>query len=110
MKDGRVPDLESFGRAVRKVSEQFSIRGVELVVEGELAQVDGKPALRLTETGETLLLVPLEHKVQWDKKQNREAAATDEEKAAFERLTKSAAGTRVVVTGPATGEPGKPVV
>jgi hypothetical protein len=110
MKDGKLPDPASFQKAVRQVSEQFSVRGVELVVDGVYETVDGKPALRIPESRELLILAPLTRKVQWDKKRDREAAATDEEKSAFERLTVAGvtAGARLLITGPLTVEAGKP--
>ena len=65
-KRGRLPDLEGLKRGVREAGRQFWVRGVELVIDGELVERQGRPAIRINGSGEVITLSPLDRKVQWD--------------------------------------------
>jgi hypothetical protein len=109
---GRFLDPGVLFRTVRAVGDPFWLRGVEATVEGVLVDVEGRPALKLPGSGgEILPLAPLEHKVQWDVRQNRVEAMTDMERGAFERLgaERPQHGTRVRIVGPLMpGDGGRP--
>jgi hypothetical protein len=86
MRAGRLPDPQRFARAVGSVGAPFTLRGIEVTVEGVLVEEGGRLALRIPATGQVLELVALGHKVQWDRRHEREQPATAEERAAYERL------------------------
>jgi hypothetical protein len=98
----QLPDLRELSRAVRAASDQFRVRGVEAVVDGRLACLGGHVVLRIGGTGAVLRLVPLRHKVQWDRQRKREASPTEIERLAFRRLLDRGRGfgRRVRVVGP----------
>ena len=67
MKNDRLPDPDAIARAVKKVGDQFSVRGLEITAEGTLTETYG--GLRLTIPGEPVLpLAAITRKVQWDSK------------------------------------------
>jgi hypothetical protein len=72
MRDGRLPDLQRFARAVRSVGEPFTLRGIEITIEGTLVEEAGRVTLRIPGTGQVIELAPLQHKVQWDQRRDRE--------------------------------------
>jgi len=104
---GVLPDVAAFARAVRRVGDQFTLRGVEITARGELTEAGGRAMVRLTGTGELLALAPLLRKVQWDAVSRREAAASAEERGACARLLRERRAGVVRVTGPLAGEPGQ---
>lgn len=84
---GCLPDLEAWSRGFREeVGQAFTIRGVEATVAGRLVEDNGRPALRLSATGEVLRLAPLRRKVQWDPDRQREQPITDAERWAYASL------------------------
>jgi hypothetical protein len=99
---GRLPDLRALALAVRSVGNPFTLRGVEATIDGRLEQRGGQVALRVSVTGDLLLLAPLRHKVQWDPRLKREQPATAEERAAYTRLAEQAVqeGRSVRIVGP----------
>jgi hypothetical protein len=101
-RQGRLPNLRALARAIRSAGDPFTLRGVEATVDGCLERRGNQLALRVTGTGDLLLLVPLMHKVQWDPRQRREQPATAEERGAYTRLAGQAllAGRSLRVVGP----------
>jgi hypothetical protein len=104
-------DPQALSRAVRGASAQFRVRGMEATVDGCLARQGRRILLRIGGSGGLLRLAPLRHKVQWDRRRNREALPTESELLAFRRLLdrRHALGRRVRVIGPvvvtADGQP-----
>jgi hypothetical protein len=78
------------------------VRGVEIVVDGQLELVGKRLVLKVSGSEEPLELVPLKRKIQWDKKRNQAESATTAEKQAFGLLKEQTRGRpiRVRVTGP----------
>ena len=89
---GRLLDLGELEQAVRKVGQQFSLRGVEATVEGTLSRApDGAPLLQLG-AGDVLRLAPLRRKVQWDPEARRAEPITAAERGAYGRLVAASGG------------------
>lgn len=86
-KDGRLLSQEALSRCVQEVGEPFSVRGVEVRVQGRLVEEEGRLLLRLSKTGETLRLAPLRRKVQWDPATKRDHPPTESERRAFQTLS-----------------------
>jgi hypothetical protein len=108
---GRLLDPGLLFRTVRAVGDPFWLRGVEGTVEGVLVDAGGRPALKISGSGEILPLAALEHKVQWDVPHNRVQAITDAERQAYDKLLAERAehGARVRIVGPLVpGEDGRP--
>ena len=107
MQDGRLPDIAGLERHLRNGRVGASLRGVEAIVEGSLAEEKGEILLRVSGTGQIVRLAPLRHKVQWDVAAKREQSPTDAERNAYVRLR--ARWRRqplpVRVTGPLTQSP-----
>jgi hypothetical protein len=112
-RDERLLNLETVSRAVRAVGDPFRVRGVEATVDGDLLRAGGRLALRISRSRDLLRLAPLGHKVQWDRRGNREQAPTDEERSAYARLVhgRRSPSRRVRVVGPlVAARDGKPIV
>lgn len=78
------------------------LHGVEATVHGKVMQREGETRIELSGTKEVLRLTSLQHKVQWDVKQKREATISEQERGAFaslEALAKRRAGATVRVVG-----------
>jgi len=103
MKDGRLPELKSWARTFRDhVGEAFVLRGVEVTVDGVLAEDDGRLGLRVSGGDAVLRLAALEGKVQWDVAGKREEPASEAERDAYKNLGVTWKGKprRVRLTGP----------
>lgn len=105
MQDGRLPDLKAWRRGFREVvGEAFTIRGVEVTVDGRLVEVEkeGRLALEVPGGKDVLRLVPLRGKVQWDPARERAQEPTAGERRAFEELEATWTGQprRVRIVGP----------
>jgi hypothetical protein len=87
-REERLPNLEMLSRAIRAVGDPFRVRGVEATVDGHLVDEGGRLALRLSSSRDLLRLAPLGHKVQWDRRLNREQATTRQERSAYARLAR----------------------
>ncbi len=100
--EGRLPDLKVMAQRVREVSSQFSLRGVEATVNGQLVKEQGQLQLRLSAGGEALRLIPLRRKVQWNPQTKQAYPATRQELTAYRSLAAHWQGKpfRVQVTGP----------
>lgn len=100
-----MPDLERIRAAVRGVGAPFSLRGVEAEVVGLLAGSKEAPELRIAGTGESLRLVPLTRKVQWDARGRKDAPVRRSERRAFKRLMAKWDGSpaEVRIVGPLRG-------
>lgn len=99
---GRLPNVPALARAIHSVGDPFTLRGVEATVDGCLERRGNQWALRVTGTRDLLLLIPLQHKVQWDPRERREQPATATERGAYVRLAGQALleGRAVRVVGP----------
>jgi hypothetical protein len=99
---GRLPDLEKLEAAVRKVGDQFRVRGLEATVEGVLERRASGPVLVVRDQDLVLPLTPLTRKVQWETRSDREQPATDAERGAHSRLLREWRGRPrpLRVTGP----------
>jgi hypothetical protein len=98
----RLPDLAGWSERLRALAhDSYKITGVELRLSGELRERDdGALVLEGTDRRPDLALKPLRGpKVQQDVAPRRPAAASAQEREAFQRL-RAAAGGRVSVTGP----------
>ena len=109
-KDGALPDPAAWSRRFKDiVGGTFGFRGVEVTVEGDLIEDEGRLALKVPGSGPLLRLAPLGRKVQWDPERKCEQAATDAEKTAYRRLAdrakKASPGRspRVRIIGPLEG-------
>jgi hypothetical protein len=107
MENGQLPDLKAWRDGFREVvGEAFTIRGVEVVVDGRLIQVDGQIALEVSGSGQVLRLAPLRRTVEWDVGRGRPREPSAEERRTYQTLTASWDGRsrRVRIVGP-LGEP-----
>ena len=101
----------------REVKQQLAalrvgarLRGVEAVVDGFVEKGDTGLTLRIPGVPETLLLKPLERKVQWDSRRRRPQEPSRPERVAFNRLCVGLQprSTAVRVIGPLfNDEPGR---
>ncbi len=97
-RDGGLPNPAAWSREFKDiVGGTFGFRGVEITVEGDLIEVEGRVALKVPGSRTPLRLTPLSRKVQWDPERKCEQAATDLERTAYRRLVDRA---RESVPGP----------
>jgi hypothetical protein len=101
-KEGRLVHLESLSQHIVDIQLGARLRSTEAVVDGWLERRDGDVVLKISRTGETVLLQPLTRKTQWDRKKNSEFPATEAEQKAYENLLTNWPGGRqpVRIVGP----------
>ncbi len=95
-KNGRVPDVELLGTAIRELGAGAKLRGVEATIAGDVVKQGGHLVLKVATTGESLHLAPLTIPVQ------RGASVSETERNAFAELTSRSSGDalKVRITGP----------
>jgi hypothetical protein len=105
-KNGRVPDVDSLSTAIRELGAGATLRGVEVIIDGDVVKQGVNLVLNVATTGETLRLAPLTKPVQ------RGADVSETERNAFVELTSRSArdALKVRITGPlrARTAPGAP--
>jgi hypothetical protein len=84
--NGRLPDLKALARCIHGVGDPFTLYGAEAHVVGRLARRGGGLVLEIAGTGEVVRLRPLRHKIQWDRKSNKEQPMTPAERDAYKTL------------------------
>jgi hypothetical protein len=106
LKDVALPDLKTWRQEFRAVvGESFALVGVEAAIDGQLVEVNGAPALKVSGSNVVLRLEPLKQKVQWDPERKCPQEPTREEKEAHRRLADRWAGSgrppaKVRIVGP----------
>ena len=86
-KGHRLPDLVALRKYLEETMRAGArLYGVEATLQGHLVTQEGVLGLELSDTKEVLHLAPLQHKIQWDMKQKREAPTSEREKSAFSLL------------------------
>ena len=96
-REGRLPSLSAITGAVRAVGNPFSVRGIEVVVDGSVEMTSRGPVLRASGTGERFALAPATRKVQWDSRTKQDQPLSGSERSAYERFTKEVLGQTVRV-------------
>ena len=91
---GRLVNLDALSQHLATLRMGARLRSVEAVVAGSLERRGSELVLRVSETDETLRLRPLTKKTQWNRKENREFAATERELRAHELLRAGWSGGR----------------
>jgi hypothetical protein len=99
-KDGQVPDLVALGTQLGRIGIGAELTGVETTLEGQLVRQNGQLALKLSGVAQPIPLAPLTHKIQWDTRQQRVAAATSKELSAYQQLAAQSQSAVVRLTGP----------
>ena len=95
-KNGRVPDVDALGTAVRELGAGATLRGVEATVVGDVVKQGDYFVLKVATTDEILRLAPFTTPVQ------RGVSASETERNAFVELTSRSnrAPLKLRITGP----------
>lgn len=88
-----LPNAVSIEKCLKRTGQQFSLRGIEVVVDGIITRSDEQWQL-LVPGEKPLKLKPLTEKVQWDAKNKQRATLSESEAAALARLSEEAASRR----------------
>ncbi len=99
-----LPDLELWRRQFREVvGDVQSLRGIELTVRGVVEKKEAGLVFSIPKLEQPIMLMPLEHKLQWNFRKKASRGPEPEEATAYEELSKvvaNAGRVRMEVTGP----------